>query len=193
MRDSSVAGRYARALFLLTEKRGETVAALEDLKGMWEVLKPGTRVGDLFATPQVLLADKRRVLLEGLILKPNMVIAGLGCATQNRAEDVADATLACLLRVVPAAVPGIAFLSGGQSGELASARLNAMNVIARLPGSRLPWSLAFSFARAIQQPALEIWRGQESRVNAAQEALSHRARCNRAALRGEYSAEMERT
>ena len=66
MRDSSVAGRYARALFLLTEKRGETVAALEDLKGMWEVLKPGTRVGDLFATPQVLLADKRRVLLEGL-------------------------------------------------------------------------------------------------------------------------------
>ena len=103
--------------------------------------------------------------------------------------EVADATVRCLLRAVPAAVPGIAFLSGGQSSELASARLNAMNVRFQ---SRLPWALAFSFARAIQQPALEIWRGEDAHVPAAQKALSHRARCNRAARRGEYDAAMEK-
>jgi fructose-bisphosphate aldolase class I len=92
------------------------------------------------------------------------------------------------LRAVPAAIPGIAFLSGGQSGELASARLNAMNVRFK---SRLPWAVAFSFARAIQQPALEIWRGEESRVLAAQQALYHRAKCNAAARRGTYDAAME--
>jgi fructose-bisphosphate aldolase class I len=94
------------------------------------------------------------------------------------------------LRAVPAAVPGIAFLSGGQSGELSSARLSAMNVKFR---SRLPWALAFSFARAIQQPALEIWQDREAYVVAAQQALYHRAQCNRAARRGEYNAAMERT
>jgi fructose-bisphosphate aldolase class I len=94
----------------------------------------------------------------------------------------------CLLRAVPAAVPGIAFLSGGQSGELASARLNAMNVRFK---SQLPWALAFSFARAIQQPALEIWHGKQANVSAAQQALQHRAQCNRAARRGEYNAAME--
>jgi fructose-bisphosphate aldolase class I len=93
-----------------------------------------------------------------------------------------------LLRAVPAAVPGIAFLSGGQAGELASARLNAMNLRFK---SRLPWALTFSFARAIQQPAMEIWSGQDANVQAAQQALLHRARCNRAARRGEYSAAME--
>jgi fructose-bisphosphate aldolase class I len=105
-------------------------------------------------------------------------------------DVVADATVRCLLRAVPAAVRGIAFLSGGQSAELASARLNAMNVRFK---SRLPWALAFSFARAIQQPALELWRGEEGNVPAAQQALYHRAKCNRAALRGEYNAAMERT
>jgi fructose-bisphosphate aldolase class I len=126
-----------------------------------------------------------------MILKPNMVLSGLDCATQEGVRDVAMATLQCLLRVVPAAVPGIAFLSGGQSAELASARLNAMNMIAMSTTARLPWSLVFSFARAIQLPALEIWRGEESRIGAAQEMLVHRARCNRAALRGEYTAAME--
>jgi fructose-bisphosphate aldolase class I len=106
--------------------------------------------------------------------------------------EVAAATVASLRRVVPAAVAGIAFLSGGQSCELASARLNAMNLIARSAAPRLPWPLAFSFARAIQQPALEIWRGQDNHVAAAQYALAHRARCNKAALLGEYSAAMER-
>ena len=130
----------------------------------------------------------QRVMLEGMILKPNMVLPGLTCPKQEAVDEVADATVRCLLRAVPAAVPGIAFLSGGQSGELASARLNAMNVRFK---SRLPWALAFSFARAIQQPALEIWQGKEANVLAAQQALYHRARCNRAARRGEYNAAME--
>ena len=131
----------------------------------------------------------QRVTLEGMILKPNMVLPGLTCPKQETVDSVADATVRCLLRAVPAAVPGIAFLSGGQSGELASARLNAMNVRFR---SRLPWALAFSFARAVQQPALELWHGEEAHVLAAQQALYHRARFNRAARRGEYTAAMEK-
>jgi fructose-bisphosphate aldolase class I len=131
----------------------------------------------------------QRVTLEGMILKPNMVLPGLTCPRQEAVDDVADATVRCLLRAVPAAVPGIAFLSGGQSAELASARLNAMNVRFK---SRVPWALAFSYARAIQQPALEIWRGEETHVLAAQQALLHRARCNRAARRGEYDAASDR-
>jgi len=131
----------------------------------------------------------QRVTLEGMILKPNMVLPGLTCPKQETVDAVADATVRCLLRAVPAAVPGIAFLSGGQSGELASARLNAMNVRFK---SRLPWALAFSFARAIQQPALELWQGEEANVFGAQQALYHRARCNRAARRGEYTAAMEK-
>jgi len=156
----------------------------------------------------------QRVMLEGLILKPNMVLPGLTCPPQKEVSEVsageqnyrvrlidrqqedvsevdkaADATVKCLLRSVPAAVPGIAFLSGGQSAELASPRLNAMNVRFKL---RLPWALSFSFARAIQQPALEIWQGKEVNVLAAQQALYHRAMCNRAARRGEYNSSMER-
>ena len=131
----------------------------------------------------------QRVTLEGMILKPNMVLPGLACAKQVSVNEAADATVKCLLRAVPAAVPGIAFLSGGQSGELASVRLNAMN--ARFK-SGLPWALAFSFARAIQQPALEIWRGEEANMSAAQQALYHRANCNRAARNGEYSESMEK-
>ena len=132
----------------------------------------------------------QQVMLEGMILKPNMVLPALRCPQQDSVNEVADATVQCLLRVVPAAVPGIAFLSGGQSSELASARLNAMNVRFK---ARLPWALAFSFARAIQQPALETWQGKEAHVVAAQHALVHRARCNRAARRGQYNGAMERT
>ena len=159
--------------------------------------------------------NRQRVLLEGMILKPNMVLPGLTCPLHQVVEEaavgeqqfqvrltdrqpdeaqdvdeVADATMKCLLRTVPAAVPGIAFLSGGQSAELASARLNTMNLRFN---SRLPWALSFSFARAIQQPALEIWRGKETNVLAAQQALLHRAKCNCAARRSEYTAAMERT
>ena len=130
----------------------------------------------------------QRVLLEGMILKPNMVLPGLKCPTQASVDEVANTTVKSLWRTVPAAVPGIAFLSGGQSAELASARLNVMNHRFK---ARLPWALAFSFARAIQQPALEIWQGKEANVKAAQQALLHRAKCNRAARRGEYTAAME--
>ena len=139
-------------------------------------------------TAETLLAvfrqlSQQRVLLEGILLKPNMVLPGLAAADQASVDAVADATVRRFLRTVPPAVPGIAFLSGGQSAELASARLNAMNL--RFAG-RLPWPLAFSFARAIQQPALEIWRGDAANVPAAQEALRHRADCNRLARRGRY-------
>ena len=130
----------------------------------------------------------QNVKLEGMILKPNMTLPGLDCPKQETIDEVAYATVRCLLRVVPAAVPGIAFLSGGQSGQLASARLNAMNTRGKF---KLPWELSFSFARAIQQPALEIWRGEEAHVLAAQEALYHRAKCNGAARRGEYNGAME--
>jgi fructose-bisphosphate aldolase class I len=131
----------------------------------------------------------QRVTLEGMILKPNMVLPGLACTRQETVDEVADATVSCFLRAVPAAVPAIAFLSGGQSPELASARLNAMNLRFK---SRLPWAVAFSFSRAIQQPALEIWKGQEANVLAAQQALYHRARCNQAARRGDYSVAKEK-
>ena len=124
---------------------------------------------------------RQNVRLEGMLLKPNMVLPGLACSTQETVDQVADATVKCLLRTVPAAVPGIAFLSGGQSAQLASARLNAMH-------GCLPWALTFSFSRAIQQPALDIWRGMEANVPAAQQALRHRAASNRAARRGMYDS-----
>jgi fructose-bisphosphate aldolase class I len=136
---------------------------------------------------------EQRVLLEGTILKPNMVLPGLTSPRQEGVDEVAEATVRCLRRAVPSAVAGIAFLSGGQSGELATARLNAMNVIAKSAALRLPWTLTFSFARAIQHPALEIWRGEDVNVLTAQKALFHRAICNRAAVRGEYNAAMETT
>jgi fructose-bisphosphate aldolase class I len=126
----------------------------------------------------------QRVKLEGMILKPNMVLPGKGAVRQDDTDQIAEATVRCLLRTVPAAVPGIAFLSGGQAAKLASARLNAMNV--RF-ASTLPWALTFSFARAIQQPAMEIWSGQSGNVFSAQQALIHRANCNGAARRGEYN------
>ncbi len=132
----------------------------------------------------------QRVTLEGIILKPNMVLPGSSCRTQNSADDIADATINCLLRSVPAAVPGIAFLSGGQSCAEASARLEAMNHRFK---SKVPWAVAFSFGRALQQPALDLWHGDSSHVAAAQQALLHRAQCNRAARRGEYTTAMETT
>jgi fructose-bisphosphate aldolase class I len=128
------------------------------------------------------------VLLEGIILKPNMIVPGLKCPKQESAEKVADATMKCFMRAVPAAVPGITFLSGGQSTELASLRLNTMNLRFN---SILPWELSFSYGRALQQPALEIWRGEETNAEEAQKALYHRSKCNYAARRGEYTSIME--
>jgi fructose-bisphosphate aldolase class I len=123
------------------------------------------------------------VLLEGMLLKPNMVLPGLSAATQATVEEVAHATVACFLETVPGEVPGIAFLSGGQSAELASARLNAINANY---GLRLRWPVTFSFSRAIQQPALELWKGRTENVGKGQQALLHRAICNRAARGGKY-------
>ncbi len=160
-----------------------------------EVLMDGGHTIDRCAqvTEQVLRAVfiqlfRHKVILEGLILKPNMVVSGSGCVEQASVDEVADATVGCSLRVVPAAVPAIAFLSGGQTAELATARLSAMNVRHK---SRVPWALSFSFARAIQQPALEIWRGDPANVSAAQQALYHRASCNRDARSGQYLTVMD--
>ncbi|KEZ76878.1 class I fructose-bisphosphate aldolase [Salinisphaera hydrothermalis] len=129
---------------------------------------------------------RQNVLLEGMLLKPNMVISGKQCPQQAGVEEVARATLRCLNRRVPAAVPGIVFLSGGQSDELATAHLDAMNRM-----GPQPWALSFSYGRALQAPALQAWRGQADNVPAAQQAFLKRARNNGAAARGEYNADME--
>jgi fructose-bisphosphate aldolase class I len=126
---------------------------------------------------------------EGMLLKPNMVVAGLNCAQQPGVDEVADATVAVLKRTVPAAVAGIAFLSGGQSAQDATARLNAMN--RRYAGGGLPWPVAFSYARAIQDPAMKAWAGNDANVAGAQRRLVERARLNRLARRGEYQPSME--
>lgn len=130
---------------------------------------------------------EQRVVLEHMILKPNMVISGKKCSQQASVEEVAEATVTCLRRTVPAAVPGIAFLSGGQSSELAAAHLNAMHVNY---GSLLPWRLTFSYSRAIQQPALEAWRGQSENIKEAQRLLLHWAQCDSAASMGQYNAKL---
>jgi fructose-bisphosphate aldolase class I len=133
----------------------------------------------------------QRVALEGMILKPNMILPGSDSVIQVTEEEVAEVTVNSLLRVVPAAIPAIAFLSGGQPAALATAHLNAMNVRFKSSNSQPPWALAFSFARAIQQPALELWRGEDNNTFIAQQALLHRAKCNQAARRGEYTQAME--
>jgi fructose-bisphosphate aldolase, class I len=130
---------------------------------------------------------EQRVSLECMLLKPNMVIAGKGSPVQASVPEVATATLRCLRRHVPAAVPGIVFLSGGQSDRMATAHLNAVN---RLPGPR-PWKVSFSYGRALQDPALEAWHGRSDALKAGQQALYHRARCNGAASLGTYTEEME--
>jgi fructose-bisphosphate aldolase, class I len=129
------------------------------------------------------------VALEGLLLKPSMVLPGTNCPRRATVEDVAEATVRCLRRAVPAAVPGIVFLSGGQSDALASAHLNAIN---RLPGPQ-PWPLSFSYARALQAAPLQTWGGKPERVLDAQRVFHHRARCNSAARSGAYTPELERS
>ena len=130
---------------------------------------------------------EQRVSLESMLLKPNMVVPGKASSRQASVQDVATATLRCLRRHVPAAVPGIVFLSGGQSDRLATAHLDAIN---RLPGPK-PWKVSFSYGRALQDPALAAWHGRDENLKAAQEALSHRARCNGAASLGRYTEDME--
>ena len=134
---------------------------------------------------------KQRVDLEGVLLKPNMVLSGKGSPTQASADEVAEWTLKCFREHVPAAVPGIVFLSGGQSDEQASENLNAINSLSGPNGGPQPWVLSFSYGRALQAPALAAWGGSEDNVEAAQSFLALRARCNSAAVGGRYSAEME--
>jgi fructose-bisphosphate aldolase class I len=127
------------------------------------------------------------VTLEGMLLKPNMVVAGKACTRQPAVEEVARATLRCLRRYVPAAVPGIVFLSGGQNARLATAHLNAIN----RPSGPKPWKISFSYGRALQDPALEAWHGRDENLAAGQSALYRRASCNGAASVGKYTDEME--
>jgi fructose-bisphosphate aldolase class I len=128
----------------------------------------------------------QRVHLEGILLKPNMVVSGKECPQQASVSEVAEATVRCLRRSVPAAMPGVVFLSGGQSAVLATQHLNAMNAL----GDH-PWELSFSYGRALQQPSLKAWLGKAANVSKAQSAFYQRAKCNGAARFGQYSAEME--
>jgi len=129
---------------------------------------------------------EHRVAFEGMLLKPSMVLSGKECPKQASVEEVARATMRCLRRVVPAAVPGIVFLSGGQSAERATEHLNAMNAM----GGH-PWEVSFSYARALQDPALKAWKGEAANVPAAQKIFYHRAKCNGAARYGKYTKQME--
>jgi fructose-bisphosphate aldolase class I len=128
----------------------------------------------------------QRVQLEGMLLKPNMVLSGYDSAQQAGTDEVARTTIRCLTHNVPSAVPGIVFLSGGQTDEAATEHLNAMNAL-----GPHPWQLSFSYGRALQAPALKAWRGDPSNVAAAQEAYLRRARLNGLARSGEYAPEME--
>jgi fructose-bisphosphate aldolase class I len=131
---------------------------------------------------------EHNVALEGMLLKPNMVLSGKECPQQASVQEVAESTVRCMKRVVPAAVPGLVFLSGGQTDLQATEHLNAMN---RLEG--LPWQLSFSFGRALQAPVLKAWKGEAANVAAAQQAFHHRAWCNSKARFGKYTEEMETT
>ena len=127
-----------------------------------------------------------RIYLEGIVLKPNMVIAGKKCPRQSSVEEVAQATIRCLRRHVPPAVPGIAFLSGGQSETEATANLDRMN---RIGG--VPWQLTFSYGRALQASAIQAWGGRDENFSAGQSAFGKRARLNGLARSGQYDAALE--
>lgn len=129
---------------------------------------------------------EQRVYLEGMVLKPSMVVSGKDNPRQAGVEEVAERTIRCLRRAVPAAVPGIAFLSGGQTAVSATEHLNAMQKLAPLP-----WEVTFSYARALQDPALKAWKGQSANVSTAQKIFYHRAKMNSAARNGSYTKEME--
>jgi hypothetical protein len=129
---------------------------------------------------------EHRVSLEGMLLKPNMVLSGKECPQQASVQEVAEATVRCMKRVVPAAVPGLVFLSGGQTDQQATEHLNAMNQF-----GDLPWQLSFSYGRALQAPVLKAWKGDQANVAAAQEAFHHRAWCNSKARFGKYTEDME--
>ena len=129
----------------------------------------------------------QRVRLDGTLLKPNMVLSGYSSSQQASVQEVAEASVRCFRATVPAAVPGIVFLSGGQTDELATAHLNAMNQL-----GDLPWQLSFSYGRALQAPALKAWKGETANVDAGRNAFLHRAKLNSAARSGSYTTDMEK-
>ncbi len=131
--------------------------------------------------------DKMQVYLKGTLLKPNMILPGMGCQQQATVEEVAQKTVDCLNATVPPAVPGVMFLSGGQSDIEATAHLNAMNAMQ----DEHPWELSYSYGRAMQHPALVAWAGEESNVEAAQSTISHRAKMNSLARSGDWSEDLE--
>jgi fructose-bisphosphate aldolase class I len=182
--NSHALGRYAA----LSQEQG-IVPIVEP-----EVLMEGAHTIDrcYAVTGKVLHAvfnamDEQRVSLEGMLLKPNMIISGSLCPTQASVTEVADATLRCLLCHVPAAVPGIVFLSGGQGDVVATEHLNAINNKV----ANKPWKISFSYGRALQDPALATWLGDKKNYVAAQQAYNHRAKCNAAASVGKYTVAME--
>jgi fructose-bisphosphate aldolase class I len=169
-------------------QEGELVPIVEP-----EVLMDGTHTIERYfeVTQQTLESVfhalyEHRVVLEGTLLKPNMVLSGKECPQQASVQEVAEATLRCLKRVVPAAVPGVVFLSGGQSDLQATEHLNAMNRL-----NQVPWQLSFSYGRALQAPVLKAWKGDPAKVADAQQAFHHRALCNSKARFGKYTEEME--
>jgi len=160
-----------------------------------EILMDGTHtIEDSFVVTEEVLHTTfyelyaQGVTYEGMVLKPNMVLSGYECTTQASVDEVAEMTVTCLSRAVPSAVPGIAFLSGGQTDEKASAHLNAMNQLLNGGG---PWNLTYSYGRALQAPALKAWGGSNDNVPAAQDVFYKRARLNALATKGEYAADME--
>ena len=187
-RNCIVSNSEALARYAALCQEGDLVPIVEP-----EVLMDGTHTIERYfeVTEQTLrsvfdaLAD-HRVVLEGMLLKPNMVLSGKDCPQQASVQEVAEATVRCLKRVVPAAVPGIVFLSGGQTDLQATEHLNAMNQI-----EDLPWQLSFSYGRALQAPVLKAWKGDPAKVADAQKAFHHRALCNSKARFGKYNEEME--
>jgi fructose-bisphosphate aldolase, class I len=183
------ANAYALARFAALSQEADLVPIVEP-----EVLMEGEhtidRHSEVTETMIRLTFDElyaHRVDFNAMLLKPNMILAGVECPFQPSVPHVAEQTLYCMMRCVPAAVPGLVFLSGGQSDVQATEHLNEMNRL-----GNAPWQVSFSFGRALQQPALKLWRGRADGVKAAQEALMHRAQCNSEARFGRYSEDLER-
>jgi len=182
------ANAEALARYATLCQEGELVPIVEP-----EVLMDGTHMIErcFEVTEQTLRSvfvalAKHRVVLEGMLLKPNMVLSGKDCPQQASVQEVAEATVRCMKRVVPAAVPGLVFLSGGQTDQQATEHLNAMN---QMEG--LPWQLSFSYGRALQAPVLKAWKGDPAKVADAQQAFHHRALCNSKARFGKYTEDLE--
>lgn len=194
------AGRPTQAAIEANAHALARFAALSQEAGLVPIVEPEVLMDGDHPLDEIRAATERtqaavfralfdhRVALEAMLLKPNMVVSGLETRPPASAAEIAVATLRCLRAHVPAAMPGIVFLSGGQSETEATANLDAINRAARAEGGA-PWQLSFSFGRALQASALKAWAGKSENVSAAHAAFLHRARCNHAARRGEYRSD----